>query len=98
MYHTEMKKLFSSINNYPSVKKFGFRRKKPFWNSELQTLWTEVCRTEQIYVKARGNEVQNAKQSFKNAQHMFDKTYRREKRLFQRTQFNCLKKDITDNP
>lgn len=98
VYHTEMKKFFTSINIYPSVKKFGFRRKKPFWNSELQTLWTEVCRTEQIYVRSRGNEVQNAKQSFKNAQYLFDKTYRREKRLFQRTQFNSLEKDLTENP
>ena len=98
IYHSELQTYFKSTDIYPSAKKRYFRNSKPYWNDQLRNMWADVRKTEVEFTRARGPNVSHARQKFKEAQNKFDKLYRREKRKYQRTQFNDLENAISNDP
>ena len=98
IYHGEMSKYFKSTNIYPSARKRSFKRCKPFWNEQLKDLWETLRNAEKEFIKSKGTNVIEARQNFKQAQYVFDKTYRREKRRFERAQLNDIENAVSNDP
>ena len=80
-----------------SMKKL-YRQSCPFWNSDLKNLWNIACDKEKIYLKETGVHRQQTKHEYNLARKQFDKTFRREKRRYQRNKVNEIEKLNTDDP
>ena len=80
-----MDKSLRKKNVNPKAKKRLRHSLKPFWNEQLSGLWQDVCQKENSYLRASQNTVSRniLRKQFLDAQHMFDKTYKEEKRIFQ---------------
>ena len=108
----EVKALFltemSSLPNLPiSNSKKGnrkFRKSKQFWNDELETLWSEVCRCESQYLnyKVLSNAdfpvKTNFRHIFKAAQKQFDKKFRYFQRQHRKNEYYDLENTAKSRP
>ena len=108
----EVKNIFlAEMNNLPDKpsstfkkQKRKFRKSKPFWNDELENLWSISCKSEKTYVNFRVNT--NAefphknmlRLDFKTAQKNFDKKYRYFKRQHHKNQYYDLETNATKQP
>ena len=98
IFYDEMNSFFQSTNTHPSVKKKSFRKYKPFWNNNLQQLWSNTKKAEQAFVKSDVLDAQFLRLRFKEAQNKFDKEYRKEKRRFNYLQIEKLDNSVKNNP
>ena len=82
LFLNEMERLPDLPSGQNKKLRQSFRKSKPFWNHELASLWTEVCKAEKIYLSCKvTNQAQNLqktkfRQNFKTAQKQFDKKCR----------------------
>ena len=103
--------LLSEMNSLPDIprtncKKLNrkFRKSKPFWNQELESLWFKTCEAESNYLRfkvhLRGDLQYKSylRSIFKSAQLVFDKKYRYFKRRHEKEQFNELETFARSNP
>ena len=100
MYYREMDHWFRSRNiNQCGRRKFR-NSSKPFWTEQLTALWSDVCTAESNYLAApQHSQVRkHLLATFKDTQHIFDRTYRREKRRFEREKRTHIERLNTDNP
>ena len=85
-----MEEHFPQLNSSPgSKRKFRFT-KKEWWDDELTNLFKIMHKSEREYIKAKKNKTgfKTLFEIYKKEQNTFDKTLKRKKRHFQRTQ--CL--------
>ena len=108
----EVKNIFTlEMNNLldiprPNCKKQNrkFRKGKPFWNQELEQLWTNACKSEKAYLnfKIKNNSdfpIKNMlRLQFKSMQKHFDKKYRYNKRMYHKNEFTNLESNAKHNP
>ena len=77
-----MKKLPEIQQSFNNKMNKKHSKSQPFWNPELQFLWTKSCKAEKVYLnfKVKHNDDFPSKTflrlNFKNAQLNFDKKYR----------------------
>ena len=108
----EIKDLFSkelnklppcSISNNKKQNRL-FRRSQPFWNSDLEALWKTTCQVERsllhFKVKSRSDIQIKAqlRSNFKNAQKLFDKSFKQAERKYRKQQYESLENDAASNP
>jgi hypothetical protein len=73
--------------------KFGKHKKhyKPYWNTELQDLWNEVCSREKKYIHCKHSVGKSKlKSDYCNARYTFNKTLRKYKRKYQVQEISYL--------
>ena len=76
-------------------------RAKPYWTSELQALWDDVCKTERLWLNnKRGVNGSSLKEDFRVSRKKFDKLNRQCKRKYLLDQQKQLQEDFEnyDNP
>ena len=68
----EMDRVLPSFT--PGRSRRYYRRHKPYWNSELQTLWRSMHEAERVFVKYRGPSLGKVikRMQFKDSAHAFD--------------------------
>ena len=98
----------SSLPDLPtsSLKKQNkkFRKSKKFWNEELESLWSEACKSEKKYLNFKVHSNQDfplkndLRFQFKNAQKHFDKKYRYFQRQHRNKQNFDLETSAKSNP
>lgn len=100
LIHGEMDKKveFRDIGSNTSRKKR--RNHKPFWNKELQQLWTLCNKNEKHYVKYRGprRDRERLRTIFRDSRNNFDRTYRKTRRAYERHQRDNIDRMETNNP
>ena len=109
---TEVKQIIlSEMNNLPAVSRSSFknqnrkfRKSKPFWNLELETLWSKSCAAESNYLrfKVRCREdfryKNHLRYLFKSSQNFFDKKFRYFKRQHKKKEYSDLEMNAKSNP
>ena len=100
VYYDEMDKSLRKKNVNPKAKKRLRHSLKPFWNEQLSGLWQDVCQKENSYLRASQNTVSRniLRKQFLDAQHMFNKTYKKEKRIFQQNKCDEIERLNTNDP
>ena len=77
-------------------------RSKPFWNTELQEMWSKVYSSEKQWLKFNGSAVtkNRLKQEYCYIRNDFDKLLRKEKRIYQLREQQSLRDKLynTENP
>jgi asparagine synthetase B (glutamine-hydrolysing) len=73
---------------------------KPFWNDTLTKLWKDLCLAQKYYLSFPqfSHERRVAFRNYKDKQYIFDKTYSKTKRKFQREKMMQIEKLNTNNP
>ena len=94
--HGEMDKYMTFVDVQPRLKKRSKRRNKPFWNSELQELWNNLCVIERS--RRRNKRDNHLMIQFNNARRQFDKTYRKVERNYYKEEQNKLVDLELNNP
>ena len=94
-YYMEIDNKLSKKHNFRQGKK---RSGKPWWNEELERMWTEVSQAESEFAKAKGRPRQRLYLLFKDKRNQFDRKYNQCKRLFNRIERDNLSHLNTDNP
>ncbi len=86
LYYTEMDRLFKYRNVNPNAKRRLRHSLKPFWNGDLQNLWTKLCEVESSHLISpqKSNERNNLHNAFKDVQSQYDHMYMRENRRYER--------------
>ena len=97
-YHDEMKAYLACKDTHPRLQKCIKKRKKPFWNDNLTTLWKIACQKEKRYLKAQGASRRIFRSEFVQAQKLFDKSYRKAKRNYNHCVINDLENLSGLNP
>ena len=109
---TDVKNIFlAEMSNLPDIpcsrnKKQNrkFRKSKPFWNEELESLWAKSCQAEKCYLqfKVIQNEDYPRKNllrlNFRDTQKHFDKKYRYYKRQHRRKEYSDLESNAKTHP
>ena len=97
--HDEMNSQLQYKDYTPGTKS---RRKysKPYWNDELQLLWTETRDAEKKYLKWRGDNTQRnyLRRRFLEHRKHFDKELRRTERRYNAQQRDHIQQLRTDDP
>ena len=81
-----------------------FRKSKPFWNQELEQLWSNSCKAEKTYLNFKVNTNADFPQKnmlrleFKSIQKLFDKKYRYYKRQNHKKEYFELETSAKTNP
>ena len=96
---TEVDKHFSFTNTNRETKR-RFKYHKPYWNSELNTLWKDMKHAESEFIKCRGsNNLRNLlKATFHSKRQKFDKSLRQAERSYNRNLISELETSIFKNP
>ena len=108
----EVKEIFiTEMNKLPDIprsssKKLNrkFRKSKPFWNQELEQLWSCSCQAEKSYLhfKVQTNTdfpIKNIlRLEFKGKQQHFDKKFRYYKRLHKKQEYTNLETSAKTDP
>ena len=100
----EMHKLPDLPRSNFKKQKQKFRKSKPFWNEELETLWNNCCKAEKSYLKfkvqnnADFRHKNNLRINFKENQKIFDKKYRFYKRQHRKKEFSELETNARMDP
>ena len=109
---TEVKKIFmSEMDKLPDIPRSvkrklnkKFNKSKPFWNAELENLWSNSCKAEKMYLSFKVKNrtdfqlKNNLRTNFKTAQKVFDKKYRFYKRQHRKKEFNDLETNARTDP
>lgn len=101
---SEMKKLPDLPRSKFKKQNKKFKKSNPFWNEELQMLWSKSCAAEKNYLKFRvqsGRDFRhknNLRLIFKEAQSLFDKKYRFYKRQHRKKEYCDLENHARSNP
>ncbi len=98
MYHKELDKFFRSKNVHPTAKKRLKRCVKPFWSDQLQTMWNDLCKRENVFISSNRFNRARERNAFKAAQHLFDREYRRAERAYHRSRLNEIDDLCTTDP
>lgn len=98
---SEMDKYFRCDNAKASKKRL--RISKPFWNDELANLWKRMKASEREYLQACKrklckNVLFKLKTTFTDSRNLFDKTFRRLERSYNRQHVDKIESLNTDNP
>jgi len=75
-------------------------RKKPFWNAQLQNLWSIQRQSERKYLRCKGNRERKRTvlHQYKSDRANFDKAFRQLERTFNRDKMNRIEQLRTDDP
>ena len=100
VYYEEMDRTLRKKNVNPTAKKRLRHTLKPFWNTHLTKLWNDLSYKENLYLSARQNTLLRGmkRKQFLDAQHEFDRAYRREKRKFLQNKCVEIEKLNTSDP
>ena len=104
LFLSELEKLPSIPVSFNKKQKKLFRKSQPFWNSDLETLWKTACQMEKNYVnfKVKSPYDQNIKahlrMEFKNAQKIFNKSFRKAQRTHKKQSLHELEMSAKQNP
>ncbi len=81
-YYTEMDGWLRYRNVNPDAKHRMCHSLKPFWNDDLQNLWSKLCEGESSYLISleNSNERSNLFNAYKDVQSRYDHMYMRERR------------------
>ena len=88
LFTAEIEKLPNLPNVHDKKAKKVFRKCQPFWNSELESLWFSVSQAEKNFLNFRVfesidiHQKRALRQTFKEAQKLFDKKFRFYKRKY----------------
>ena len=100
----EMQKLPDIPRSNIKKQKQKFRKSKPFWNQELETLWNDCCKAEKAYLKFKVQNnadfryKNNLRTTFKLCQKTFDKKYRFYKRQHRKKEYSELETNARMDP
>ena len=86
---------------YTGVKsKKMYKVKKPYWNDELKSLWSDMCNKEKTYLAYRGsNHIRSLlRQQFLDASRIFNKKLRQAERNYNKSMQDEMESVCTDNP
>lgn len=77
-----------------------YRNHKPFWNNELQSLWSDMHNKEKNFVKFKGchRMKQQLLAQYKDACKIFQKKLRYSERMYNREKLNVIERLNTNNP
>ena len=101
---TELNKLPDIPHSTYKKQNRKFRKSKPFWNAELETLWVNSCKAEKNYLRFKVQSPQDSRYKnilrldFKNAQSFFDKKFRFYKREHRKKEYRDLETNAKNNP
>ena len=99
IYQTEMDNKLRKCKMDHQLKHCHRFKPKPFWNPNLQLLWTDVQNSEKQYLQAPHSNLRKIKLSlYKNSRHTFDKAYKKEKRKYNRQKQNQIETANCNNP
>jgi hypothetical protein len=100
IYYSEMNDKLLKSDNRRCQKKGTKRKPKPWWCEELSVLWKDLCKAEKLYLAENRNRQlrQNLRETFNMKQNIFDRTYRRIKRNYEKDQIANLKLLQTSDP
>ena len=95
-----MSQFFKEVNKTPHSKKTLNHTPKPYWAEELSDLWKMDHTVEKEFVKMRKDDSRYTQvlANFKYRHRIFDRTLRKEKRVFHRREVYDLDKSNTNNP
>ena len=108
IFTSEIDKLPNMPNPQSKKGKQTLRKASPFWNDELQNLWENRCKFENIYTSYKCNSSNHDRctkrklqNNFQLSQNAFDKAYRKVKRQFKNKPFHSLaqlSEEASSNP
>ena len=100
IYYTEMSNYFKQRDSTPLSKKKHRNRTKAWWDEELSDLWKDMHNMELSYTKAKRNKNphRHLLREFRCKQDVFDKTCKRKKRSYLRSQVLHLENINSTDP
>ena len=100
LYYNEIRKYFKNNSRHSASKKQFKNSTKPFWNINLTNLWKGMKAAEIDYLKTPKNTSrrQTALRKFKEKRNLFDKSYSKTKRKYQRDKMIEIENLNTKNP
>ncbi len=100
VYYDELNKFFVCKSMNTAAKKRMRHSSKPYWNDELFDLWKRVCESEKRYLSAPQNSRlrKNFRASFMSEQNVFDKAFKKAKRIYEREKRVHIENLNTENP
>ena len=95
LYYDEMD---SKLKKKQTVFKNKRRKGKPWWNTKLENLWSEVTAAERLFIRARGKEKHVLHKNYKDIRSHFDRRYNQLKRQFNRQERDNIASMNTEDP